>query len=524
MTTEEAKRRVTEIFHSTGDLLTREITANGKACALFYIDGLSDKMLLEQDVIAPVSNSKTLFATDGASDEEVRDELLAHLFFCQDIPVLPFDEGIAKVAEGDVAFFVDGRENFFMFSLRRFEKRSVAEPPTATVLKGPREGFIEEIKTNTALIRRRIKSPDLVFENMCVGRYSSTPVSVVYIDGVAEKKTVDAVKRKLEGIDTDGVIDSAYIASFLEPSPFSLFKRIGNSEKPDVVAAKLLEGRVGVIVDGSPIALTLPFVLLEDLQDSYDYYSGDWKATLARFFRLMGALLTVLLPAAYVALQSAHYHLLPLKFLMTIVGATAAIPFPPAVEMLVVLLLFEILNEASVRMPRYLGVSLSIVGAIVLGDTAVKAGLISSPAVLVTALSSIGVFCVPDQVGTLSILRLLFLCVSAVLGLFGIIVFGLCLVAYLACLYSFGSPYLAPYAPRISPDLKDGVFVAPVSRMTTRPYSVPNINRTRLRLGDESPSDGTDSAQPTESAQNDGSEKGRAIRDPNDSAPRKETR
>ena len=175
-------------------------------------------------------------------------------------------------------------------------------------------------------------------------------------------------------------------------------------------------------------------------------------------------------------------------------------------------------------MPRYLGVSLSIVGAIVLGDTAVKAGLISSPAVLVTALSSIGVFCVPDQVGTLSILRLLFLCVSAVLGLFGIIVFGLCLVAYLACLSSFGSPYLAPYAPRISPDLKDGVFVAPVSRMTTRPYSVPNINRTRLRLGDESPSDGTDSAQPTESAQNDGSEKGRAIRDPNDSAPRKETR
>ena len=474
MTTEEAKRRVTEIFHSTGDLLTREITANGKACALFYIDGLSDKMLLEQDVIAPVSNSKTLFATDGASDEEVRKELLDALFFCQDIPVLPFDEGIAKIAEGDVALFVDGRENFFMFSLRRFEKRSVAEPPTATVLKGPREGFIEEIKTNTALIRRRLKTPDLVFENMCVGRYSSTPVSVVYIDGVAEKKTVDAVKRKLEGIDTDGVIDSAYIASFLEPSPFSLFKRIGNSEKPDVVAAKLLEGRVAVIVDGSPIALTLPFVLLEDLQDSYDYYSGDWKATFARFFRLMGALLTVLLPAAYVALQSAHYHLLPLKFLMTIVGATAAIPFPPAV--------------------------------------------------LVTALSSIGVFCVPDQVGTLSILRLLFLCVSAVLGLFGIIVFGLCLVAYLACLSSFGSPYLAPYAPRISPDLKDGVFVAPVSRMTTRPYSVPNINRTRLRLGDESPSDGTDSAQPTESAQNDGSEKGRAIRDPNDSAPRKETR
>lgn len=484
MTTAETIERVTASFHSTGDLLTREICVNGTSCALFYIDGLSDKMLLEQDVIAPLSRSKTLFSSESLSDEQVREELLAHLFFCQDVPVLPYDGAVAKIAEGDVALFADGRENFFVFSLRKFEKRAVAEPPTATVLKGPREGFIEEIKTNCALIRRRIKSPDLVFENLNVGRYSSTPVSVVYVDGIAEKDVVEAVKDKLSRIEIDGVVDSAYLASFLEPSKFSLFKRVGNSEKPDVVAAKLLEGRVAVLADGSPIALTLPFILLEDMQDAYDYYSGDWKATFARLFRLMGALLTVMLPAAYVALQSAHYHLLPLKFLMTIVGATAAIPFPPAIEMLVVLLLFEILNEASVRMPRYLGVSLSIVGAIVLGDTAVKAGLISSPAVLVTALSSIGVFCVPDQVGTLSVLRLLFLCVSAVLGLFGIIVFGLCLIAYLACLSSFGAPYLAPYAPRISPDLKDGAFVAPVSEMFTRPYSVPSVNRTRMKPAD----------------------------------------
>ena len=246
------------------------------------------------------------------------------------------------------------------------------------------------------------------------------------------------------------------------------------------------KGRVAVIADGSPIVLTLPFVFAEDLQDSYDYFAGDKRAAAARIFRLFGAALTVLLPAAYVALQSAHYHLLPLKFLMTLVGATSSIPFPPAVEMLVVLLLFEILNEASVRMPRYLGVSLSIVGAIVLGDTAVKAGLISSPAVLVTALSSIGVFCVPDQVGTLSVLRIAFLLVSAVLGLFGMIVAFLCLTAYLACLSSFGSPYLAPYAPRISPDLKDGALPSPVSEMYTRPYTVSTKNRTRMRKKEDS--------------------------------------
>ena len=339
----------------------------------------------------------------------MRERLLSSLSFCQDVVVLSLEEGRGKIAEGDVALFAEGYDCLFMFSQRKAEKRAVAEPPTATVLKGPREGFIEEI------------SPDLVFENLSVGRYSVTPVTIAYIHGVADPEVVDRVREKLNAVDIDGVTDGACLAPFLEERKNSFFKQVGNSEKPDVVAAKLLEGRVAVITDGSPIVLTLPFLLLEDMQDGYDYYSGDWRASLARVFRVLGAALTVLLPAGYVALQSYHFHLLPIEFLITLAGATSSIPFPPAAEMLFVLLLFEILNEASMRMPRYLSVSLSIVGAIVLGDTAVKAGLISSPAVLVTALSSIGIFCVPDQVGTLSILRLLFLLASAVLGLFGMI-------------------------------------------------------------------------------------------------------
>ena len=185
------------------------------------------------------------------------------------------------------------------------------------------------------------------------------------------------------------------------------------------------------------------------------------------------------------ALQSYHFHLLPIEFLITLAGATSSIPFPPAAEMLFVLLLFEILNEASMRMPRYLSVSLSIVGAIVLGDTAVKAGLISSPAVLVTALSSIGIFCVPDQVGTLSILRLLFLLASAVLGLFGMIALLAVTTGYLASVQNYGAPYFAPYAPRIRSDLKDGVWKASVTHMDSRPLSFPNQNRTRQKQEDD---------------------------------------
>ena len=203
-----------------------------------------------------------------------------------------------------------------------------------------------------------------------------------------------------------------------------------------------------------------------------------------RVLRIMGALLTIILPGAYVALQSHHYHLMPLKFLITLLSATNGIPFPPAIEMYVVLLLFEILNQASVRMPRLMGISLSIVGAIVLGDTAVKAGLISSPAVLVTALSAIGIFCVPDEVGTLSILRFLFLSVSAVMGLFGIVILSIMLVAYLVSMDSYGAPYLAPYAPRINPDLKDGVLKQSTVNMKRRPFSIPSQNRTRMTEND----------------------------------------
>ena len=478
--TSDMKEKLRAEFHESADLMLRDLPAKGLRFLLCYADSLSDKLLLEQDIIAPIAAVE--FSND-AGEDALREQLLSVTSFCQDVTLLPFDEAVRKIAEGDIALYAEGCERFFIFSQRKAEKRAVSEPPTSTVLKGPREGFIEEIRTNTAMLRRRIRSKDLVFENLFVGRFSSTPVTLAYVHGIADPEVVRRVKDKLSRVDIDGVTDSSYLAPFLEERRHSFFKQVGNSEKPDVIAAKLLEGRVAVLTDGSPIVLTLPFVLLEDLQDGYDYFSDDWRATFARFFRFLGAALTVLLPAAYVALQSYHFHLLPIEFLVTLAGATASIPFPPAVEMLFVLMLFEVLNEASMRMPRYLSVSLSIVGAIVLGDTAVKAGLISSPAVLVTALSSIGIFCVPDQVGTLSILRLIFLCASAVLGLFGIIVALVITLCYLATVQNYGSPYFAPYAPRIKNDLKDGLTKTSVTEMDTRPLSIPNLNHKRQNRG-----------------------------------------
>ncbi len=471
MTEKEFENQLKNAFFDSDDLVFRTFQSANVGCLIAFIDGETNKILLEQDVIHPLLSA----------DIPPTYENLENIIACTENPeYVALPDCAQTIADGDIIFFISGNEKARILSIKQFEKRSIQEPPTSSVLKGPREGFIEDMKTNITLIRRRLKSPALTVKTITAGRYSSTKIALLYINGIACEEIVEKIKTKIADISIDGIVDSAYISSFISERKNSIFSQVGNTEKPDVVTGKLLEGRIAIIVDGSPIVLTVPFVLLEDLQDGYDYYSSSWRVSMIRLFRLMGALMTVLLPGAYVALQSYHYHLLPLKFMITLLSATSGIPFPPAIEMLVVLILFEILNQASLRMPRFLGISLSIVGAIVLGDTAVKAGLISSPAVLVTALSAIGIFCVPDQVGTLSILRFSFLCVSAVSGLFGITVSLLILVSYLASMESFSAPYLAPYAPRIEKDLKDALFKAGVQEMKTRPFSFPNKNRKRI--------------------------------------------
>lgn len=471
---ETLTKRLNISFSQSDDFKCRPLRVGDKNCLFAYLDGNIDKVLFEQDVVRPLKNAERL-------SSPYLENLQNTVAYSDEIKIVPIENAPGEIALCDIAFFIEDDDNAYIFSLRKPSARAIGEPPTSSVMKGPREGFVEEIKTNTSMIRRRIKSPDLVMKSFQVGRYSATTVSVMYVRGIADENVVKTICEKISKIDVDGVVDSAYVLSFIQTRKNSFFLQAGTSEKPDVVSAKLLEGRIAIVVDGSPIVVTLPYLIFEDVQDGYDYYSGDWRASMIRVFRFLGAMLTIFLPGAYIALQTYHFQLLPLKFLMTLMSATTNIPFPPAIEMLLVMTLFEILNQASIRMPRYFGISLSVVGAIVLGDTAVKAGLISSPSVLVVALSAIGIFCVPDQVGAMSILRFLYLCISAVMGFVGIIILSLVIIAYLASLDNFGTPYLAPYAPRISPDLQDGLMKADSSSMELRPYSIPTANRRRIR-------------------------------------------
>ena len=467
----DVTKQIETDFGKSADLVVRPAVVGKRKACYFAIEGLTDKQMLEERVIKPLSKEDANLA-----------EMEKAVFLSSPVKrVFTLSDAEKGIAEGLTALTVEGEKGFFLFATKKWERRSVEEPPTSSVIKGPREGFTEDVTVNAALLRRRLKNKSLVIREMTVGKYTSSKVLVCFLSDVAAKKTVDLVTERLTHVEIDGVIDSSYLTKFLEDSPKSLFPQVGSYEKPDVVAAKLLEGRVAILSDGSPIALTVPHVLIESFQDSQDYFKRNARVTVTRFLRLFGAVIALFLPAAFVAVQEFQYQVLPLKFLITIINSTNGTPLSPTLEMVLVLLIFDILNEASVRMPRYVGMALSIVGAIVLGETAVSAGLLSSPAVLVTALSSIGLYLVPDDVGTYSLLRLGFVAAAALAGLLGIIFAVLVLTCHLVTLTSFGANYASPYAPLVTNDLKDGFVKKELPDMGLRPETVANQNPTRIK-------------------------------------------
>lgn len=451
-------------------LVRREIALGSAAAELIYNPDVTDAELL----------SRVLVSLGGVKGKPTADGLIKNRLCAAECSVTESaDEARESVLGGDAALVIEGTREFVIISAKKWDKRAVAEPPTSTVMRGPREGFIEDLKTNLSLLERRLKTPEFTVERTRIGKQSRTAVAIVYLRSVASPKIVDEVRRRLSEADVDALLDSHYVQPLLEDKPLSIFHQTGVAEKPDIVTSKLLEGRVAVLVDGSPMAVTVPFMLVEDYHSSEDYYERSSLAGFLRVIRLISVLFAVLLPGLYVALEQYHYSVIPFRFLITVMTAVNGIPLSPVSEILFVILLFEIIREASVRMPRAVGMAMSIVGALVLGDTAVKAGIISSPAVMITALSSIALYTAPNQEGTLTILRLAFTLAGGLGGTYLLVLGSLYLIIYLCSLESFGVPYTAPFAPLIPSDMKDSIARVSLLRMTKRPKAIPNVNEVR---------------------------------------------
>ena len=441
-----------------------------RAVVLFHPD-LSDTYTLRSILRA--------CAGKGSKDASLYD-LLTDILVVSEAEIVKESEAVNHILEGDAVIFLNGIPDCITVNTKNWEKRSITEPPTEALVRGPREGFTEDFKTNITLIEKRLRTRKLAIEKFHIGRESHTAVGVCYIGGIVRPGLVREVVERIKSINIDSISDSHYLVPVLEERPYSLFPQVGTAEKPDAIASKLLEGRVAVVVDGSPIVLTVPFMLIEDFHSGEDYYERNSFATFLRVLRLIAVAFAVFLPGLYVADLTYHYEMVPLKLLITVINSLKGIPLTPMWEILFIMLLFEIIREASIRMPKSLGTAMSIVGALVLGDTAVKAGIISSPGVMIIALSSIALYTVPAIVGTTSLLRILFTLVGGLGGVYGLLLASIALVHYLASLNSLGTPSLAPFAPFISGDLKDGVVRAPLFSLKTRPEAIGSPNKRRI--------------------------------------------
>ena len=364
-----------EKLQNNPDVVARDISVCEIKVGVIYLQSMTDKKLISESIIAPILEVEK---KEDLLIQNIKESVLQNLE-CKDID--NFSDALKAVVEDNVVIFIEGEEKYLKIDAEDFTTRQPSEPPTSSVLRGPREGFTENIKTNISMIRRRIKSDKLVLKNLFVGKYSNTQVSIMYLNGVADKKILKQIEKQIKKIDIDGIVSSYYIECFLEQRPYSLFKQVGSSEKPDIICAKILEGRVAILVDNSPIVLTLPFIYAEEVQDVNDYYGRFYYATYMRWVRILGLFMAVIVPGAYLAMRLYHYKIIPLKFLITISNSNQGLPFTPFIELLFILILFEILYEVSLRLPKFLGLATSIVGALILGDTGVKAGLISPPGV-----------------------------------------------------------------------------------------------------------------------------------------------
>jgi spore germination protein KA len=475
------------IFGKSDDIIFREFIIGIKKqtkAFLCFIDGLSNKELIDEYLVKPLLvNIHIIDPEEKLLSHDIFTALKKHVFNAVEMSEEKvFDEVIDAVLAGNTALFIDGYDKVLVMSAKGGETRSIQEPETEVVVRGSREGFVETLRVNTSLLRRTIKNPKLIIEHFRLGTQTHTDINIAYIDGIANKKIVEEVKTRLNKIDTDSVISSGYLEQFLEDAPFSFFATMANSERPEKVVGKILEGRVAILVNGTPFVLTVPHLFIENFQVTEDYSSKFYFASFSRLLRLLSFFITLTVPALYVALETFHQEMLPTVLLITAAAAREGIPFPSFVEIMIMSAVFEILRESGVRLPRQIGQAVSIVGALIVGDAAVRAGIVSAPMVIIGAVTAITSFIVPSLLEALLFFRFFLLILSAVLGLYGFIIGLLIMLAHMCSLRSFGIPYLSPIAPVIWKDLKDSFIIVPVWLMKSLPVSITWRNSKRRGL------------------------------------------
>ena len=482
----ENLQHIKEKLGDSTDIIIREINIGNEGkikVGIAYTDGLSNLETLQNFIMETLMMDIKLTDVDSilTADSPVLALLKDYALTVGELKdVSDFDELFTTLLSGDVIILIDGYTSGFIIGNRHWAGRGVTEPTAQTVIRGPREGFSENLRMNTALVRRVIKDENLWMVSKEVGKRTKTNIAIMYINGVAESNIVDEVCNRIDRIDIDGILESANIEEFIQDSQFTLFPTVFNTERPDTVAAALLEGRIAILVDGTPFVLIVPALFVEYFQSSEDYYQRAVMASLIRMLRFVAFGISILVPAFYISLITFHHEIIPPALLVSLAAQREGVPFPAFVEAIIMEVTFEILREAGLRMPRAIGSAMSIVGAFVIGTAAVEAGIISAAMVIVVSITAISSFVPPSYDIAIAgrILRFLFMALAASFGLYGMLIGAIALVLHLCSLSSFGVPYMTPMAPFNLAGQKDSIIRFPIWKLLTRP---PYISKNRIR-------------------------------------------
>ncbi len=485
----DLKENLQQIKQEVGnspDVIIREfeIGSSQVQIAAVYIDGLADKNMVGDFVMRSlmIDTAEETFK-NMVSDKNIFDFIKNNALTVGEVKVITDWNGLMlSILSGDTVILINGWTEALSGSTRGGESRGIEEPSSQVVIRGPKDGFSESIGTNISLVRRRIKSPNLWLETMKIGNVTQTDVAIMYIKGIVNDKLVQEVKQRLNDIKIDGVLESGYIEEFIQDETFTPFPTVYNTERPDSVAANLLEGRIALLVDGTPFVLIVPTTFFMYFQSSEDYYQRYDIGTAIRLLRYLAFLISLLGPSIYIAAITFHQEMIPTPLLISLAAQREGVPFPAFVEALLMEASFEILREAGVRMPRAIGQAVSIVGALVLGEAAVQAGIVSSAMVIVVAITGIASFATPafNMAISIRLFRFLIMFFAATFGFYGIAISNLMIIAHLCSLRSFGIPYMSPLAPFIPADQKDTLLRLPLWSFLTRPRLISQNKMARM--------------------------------------------
>lgn len=469
----ENERIIREAFNNCGDIIIRRFQAGANKdidMLLVYIDNIVASDVIEESIL-----TNLMVRTQVRCEDHILDKLFSEAISVGEMSFeTSFDNLFTSVLLGDTAIFADGDSKALIASTKGWPSRGVPEAKNEVVVKGPKDAFAETVSQNVVLIRRRIRDTALKVERNRVGRRSKTDIAVMFMDGIVRKSVLDTVNKKIKNLDVDAIIDAGYIEQMTERKWWSPFPQVQMTERPDKAAAALLEGRIVVVVDNSPMVLLLPSTLNTFFQAAEDYYDRWEIMSFVRIIRYIAAFIAISLPGLYVAMTLYNPNLLPVELVLKIAGSRINVPLSTVTEMVVMELAFELLREAGVRLPSPIGSTLGIVGGIVIGQAAVDAGLIGPTVVIVSAVTCICSFVIPNQgmVNGVRLSKYIVLALAAVLGLFGLWTGLIVILIHLCSLESFGIPYMYPYCSAAESgfdDLKDSIIRLPLFVLKKRP-------------------------------------------------------